>query len=51
MGYLVLLLQKIQCLVLPEVLIGLAKIQMVIMRKFTNENHEVFYSITNIHFC
>ena len=50
MGYLVLLLQKIQCLVLPEVLISLANIQMVMMRKLTNENHEVFYYVTNIHF-
>ena len=49
MGYLVLLLQKIQCLVLPEVLISLANIQMVMMRKLTNENHKVFYSVASVH--
>lgn len=46
----ILLFQKVQCFILTEVLIRVTDIQMVVMGKLTNEYHQVFYPVTNLHF-
>ena len=49
MRNIILLFQKVQCLVLSKVLVCLTNIHLVLLGKLTNENHQVFYSVTNIH--